>query len=148
VLPAPARIWRVSVTSATVRYKRVEYELRSELSSLSPSGSVMATGTSVVRRRYRDFVKLHDSLSHLPNVVVPTLPPKSVTSIVTGKRADPDFVWARRVGLQLWLRFVCDHHITRYSTALREFLWEHETAAVSNSHFSGWFVIALLYCGL
>jgi len=89
-----------------------------------------------VRRRFRDFVKLHDALARLPNVVVPALPPKSFVSVVSGRRADPMFVWGRRVGLQLWLRFVCDHHITRHTTALREFLWESETAAVSGAHFT------------
>jgi len=47
VLPHPTRVWNVSVTSATVRYSRVEYELRSELSSFTPSGTLLATGTSI-----------------------------------------------------------------------------------------------------
>ena len=136
ILAGPGRFWRAAITSATLRHGRVEYEIRSELTSVSEKKLEITTGTSVVRRRYRDFDRLKQSiiksLKSSEFVLIPNLPPKDIGTLISGNRADPNFVWDRRVGLQLWLRYVCDHNVIRNSTLLREFLWEPSSSAVSN----------------
>ena len=130
-LPPPARAWRATILSANVREARVEYDVRSEFSSES------FTASSVVRRRYRDFVDVHDSLVKSVKgyyILVPDLPPKSLVSTRSVRaRAEPDFVTTRRIGLQLWLKYVCEHFVLRNSTALREFLFDFTTSAVTPS---------------
>lgn len=121
------RYWEAVITSATIRHGRVEYEIRSQLTSSR------TTGTSVVRRRYRDFDRLRSALvASAPDyVLIPKLPPKDTLKLARS-RTDPDFVWNRRVGLQFWLRFVFEHQIIRNNSLLREFLWEPTSCAVSN----------------
>ena len=138
VIPSPSRAWRTAITQAVLRHGHVEYEIRSEFTELNPAtGQATWTGTSVVRRRYRDFEALHDAMSRLASrwvVWLPALPGKHrVRSLTLKGRIDPEFVWERRVGLHAWLRFVCDHHVLRTSTALREFLWDFDTSAMSGA---------------
>ncbi|KAH9261825.1 hypothetical protein BASA81_000481 [Batrachochytrium salamandrivorans] len=127
-ISSSGRFWEAIITSATIRHGRVEYEIRSQLTSGN------TTGTSVVRRRYRDFDRLHRAMRAqvADYVLIPSLPPKDSLRI-TKSRTDPDFVWNRRVGLQFWLRFVFEHQVLRNSSLLREFLWEPSSCAVSST---------------
>ena len=134
--PFSGRLWNAMITSASLQFnKAVEYELRSELTVVTENPADIVTGTCVVRRRYRDFDRLRKMLQaeRGPDqfVLIPKLPPKNAKSIVTGARADPQFVWERRVALFFWLRYMCEHHVIRNSTLLRVFLWEPSRASMS-----------------
>ncbi len=131
-----SRQWVAEIRSAQVSrtYPRVSYEIFVRLTVMSDLGEAPITGSCVVRRRYRDFARLHNELkTYFLNqaclfVVIPNLPPKDY---LLRSRTDPNLVFHRRCALQHWLDYVCSHHLLRNSTALRQFLWQSSTSAVT-----------------
>ncbi|EGG09110.1 uncharacterized protein MELLADRAFT_34568 [Melampsora larici-populina 98AG31] len=75
------------------------------------------------RRRFQDFVFLHDHLvKDFPAAVVPPLPDKSRLKYVTGDRFSADFVERRRHGLERFLQRLARHPILSRSRLLRCFI--------------------------
>ncbi|OAW00097.1 hypothetical protein PTTG_05942 [Puccinia triticina 1-1 BBBD Race 1] len=75
------------------------------------------------RRRFQDFVFLHDHLvKDFPASVVPPLPDKSRLKYVTGDRFSPDFVERRRSGLERFMQRLARHPTLSRSKLLRSFI--------------------------
>ncbi|OZJ02576.1 hypothetical protein BZG36_04199 [Bifiguratus adelaidae] len=76
-----------------------------------------------VRRRFQDFVWLHETLEQdFPACVVPPLPEKHRLEYVTGDRFGPEFVNKRRISLQRFLERISRHPILQRSEHLQAFL--------------------------
>ncbi|KAJ8951556.1 hypothetical protein NQ318_020430 [Aromia moschata] len=72
--------------------------------------------SSIVNRRYNDFVALHELLlNRFPYRLVPSLPPKKITS-------DAHFLESRRRGLCRWLTLVCRHPVISQDPLVQFFL--------------------------
>ncbi|PLW27262.1 hypothetical protein PCASD_23964 [Puccinia coronata f. sp. avenae] len=75
------------------------------------------------RRRFQDFVFLHDHLiKDFPASVVPPLPDKSRFKYVTGDRFSPDFVERRRSGLERFMQRLARHPTLSRSKLLCSFI--------------------------
>ncbi|MBW0545694.1 hypothetical protein O181_085409 [Austropuccinia psidii MF-1] len=85
--------------------------------------SIFQSATPSSRRRFQDFVFLHDHLSKdFPACVVPPLPDKSRLKYVTGDRFSPDFVERRRSGLERFMQRLARHPTLSRSKLLRCFI--------------------------
>ncbi|ORZ33283.1 hypothetical protein BCR44DRAFT_1438670, partial [Catenaria anguillulae PL171] len=79
--------------------------------------------THSVRRRFTDFVWLHDTLVvEYPAVIVCPLPGKHRLEYITGDRFSAEFVDRRRVSLQRFLSRITRHPLLQKSSSLRRFL--------------------------
>jgi hypothetical protein len=89
---------------------------------------------SEVRRRFTDFVYLHQSLSkEYPQCAVPPLPDKRNMSYVRGDRFSPDFTSRRAHSLQRFLKRITLHPVLRRATVLALFLESSDWNAVKQS---------------
>ncbi|KAF1804158.1 hypothetical protein V8B55DRAFT_1511638 [Mucor lusitanicus] len=76
-----------------------------------------------VRRRFRDFVWLHNALSvEFPASVIPPLPEKHRMKYMKGDRFDPMFIEQRRLGLQWFMDRIARHPTLQTSQYTRVFL--------------------------
>ncbi|KAI9320582.1 hypothetical protein BX666DRAFT_1852072 [Dichotomocladium elegans] len=76
-----------------------------------------------VRRRYQDFIWLHDALTfEFPTCVVPPLPEKHRLNYIKGGRFSREFLERRRLGLQWFLDRVVSHPCLQRSQFTRLFL--------------------------
>ncbi|KAG0372769.1 intercellular trafficking and secretion [Mortierella sp. AD032] len=76
-----------------------------------------------VRRRFQDFVWLHNVLGRLyPAAVLPPLPDKHRIRYVRGDRFNPDFVEKRRASLERFLKKLAVHPVLQRAESLRIFL--------------------------
>ncbi|KAJ8661579.1 hypothetical protein O0I10_002847 [Lichtheimia ornata] len=76
-----------------------------------------------VRRRFQDFVWLHNALTlEFPACIVPPLPEKHRLEYIKGDRFGSDFVERRRVGLQWFLDRIARHPELQQSQCCRVFL--------------------------
>ncbi|CAI2168113.1 5132_t:CDS:10 [Funneliformis geosporum] len=90
------------------------------------------TPTVVVRRRFQDFVWLHNSLSRdFAACVIPPLPDKHRLEYITGDRFGPEFVEKRRASLQRLLERLARHPTLQKSEYFRIFLESREWNAES-----------------
>lgn len=79
------------------------------------------------RRRFQDFVFLHDTLvKEFPACIVPPLPEKRRIGYLIGDRFSEAFVQKRLGELQLFLERVCRHPTLQRATVLRQFLASEE----------------------
>lgn len=84
---------------------------------------IFHTTNPSARRRFQDFVFLHDHLvKDFPASVVPPLPDKSRLKYVTGDRFSPDFVERRRSGLEKFMQRLARHPTLSRSKLLRSFI--------------------------
>ncbi|KAI9318375.1 lipid binding protein [Dichotomocladium elegans] len=82
-----------------------------------------STRPRAVRRRFQDFVWLHNALTlEFPACIVPPLPEKHRLEYIKGDRFGPDFVERRRVGLQWFLERIARHPELQQSQYTRIFL--------------------------
>ncbi|CAG8481128.1 4764_t:CDS:10 [Acaulospora morrowiae] len=94
--------------------------------------STFAEPTVSVRRRFQDFVWLHNSLSRdFAACVVPPLPDKHRMEYITGDRFGPEFVEKRRASLQRFLDRLARHPTLQMSEYFRIFLESREWNAES-----------------
>ncbi|KAG9293932.1 hypothetical protein G9A89_019270 [Geosiphon pyriformis] len=83
--------------------------------------------TVTVRRRFQDFVWLHNALSRdFAACVVPPLPDKHRMEYITGDRFAPEFVEKRRASLQRLLQRLGRHPTLQKSEYFRIFLESRE----------------------
>ncbi|CAG8675113.1 8088_t:CDS:2, partial [Gigaspora rosea] len=83
--------------------------------------------TVSVRRRFQDFVWLHNSLSRdFAACVVPPLPDRHRMEYITGDRFGPEFVEKRRASLQRFLTRLSRHPTLQRSEYFRIFLESRE----------------------
>ncbi|KAI8080173.1 uncharacterized protein B0P05DRAFT_579104 [Gilbertella persicaria] len=76
-----------------------------------------------VRRRFRDFLWLHNALTiEFPACVVPPLPEKHRMKYVKGDRFDPMFIEHRRLALQWFMDRIARHPLFQASQYTRLFL--------------------------
>ncbi|KAF9133047.1 intercellular trafficking and secretion [Mortierella sp. 14UC] len=76
-----------------------------------------------VRRRFQDFVWLHNVLGRLyPAAVLPPLPDKHRIRYVRGDRFNPDFIEKRRASLERFLKKLAVHPVLQRAESLRIFL--------------------------
>ncbi|KAI7851384.1 hypothetical protein BDC45DRAFT_516411 [Circinella umbellata] len=76
-----------------------------------------------VRRRYQDFIWLHDALElEFPICIVPPLPEKHRLGYINGERFSPEFLERRRWGLQWFLNRVANHPLLQKAQCTRIFL--------------------------
>ncbi|KAI8143997.1 hypothetical protein BJV82DRAFT_610181 [Fennellomyces sp. T-0311] len=76
-----------------------------------------------VRRRYQDFVWLHDALTlEFPVCIVPPLPEKHRLAYIKGNRFSDEFLEKRRWGLQWFLNRIANHPCLQKSQCTRIFL--------------------------
>ncbi|KAI7892498.1 uncharacterized protein EV154DRAFT_537471 [Mucor mucedo] len=76
-----------------------------------------------VRRRFRDFLWLHNALTiEFPACVIPPLPEKHRMKYVKGDRFNPMFIEQRRLGLQWFMDRIARHPLLQSSTYTRIFL--------------------------
>ncbi|KAH9447815.1 hypothetical protein Pst134EB_021812 [Puccinia striiformis f. sp. tritici] len=89
------------------------------------------------RRRFQDFVFLHDHLvKDFPASVVPPLPDKSRLKYVTGDRFSPDFVERRRSGLERFMQRLSRHPTLSRSTLLRSFIESSQWNVDMHTHLA------------
>ncbi|KAJ8655823.1 hypothetical protein O0I10_008487 [Lichtheimia ornata] len=92
-----------------------------------------------VRRRYQDFVWLHESLSlENPACIVPPLPEKHRLSYINGDRFSDAFLERRRLGLQWFLDRIACHPSLQRSQCTRIFLespdFKNDKRAIQATH--------------
>ncbi|KAF9085035.1 intercellular trafficking and secretion [Mortierella sp. AD031] len=76
-----------------------------------------------VRRRFQDFVWLHNVLGRLyPAAVLPPLPDKHRIRYVRGDRFNPEFIEKRRASLERFLKKLAVHPVLQRTESLRIFL--------------------------
>ncbi|KAA1112759.1 intercellular trafficking and secretion [Puccinia graminis f. sp. tritici] len=89
------------------------------------------------RRRFQDFVFLHDHLiKDFPASVVPPLPDKSRLKYVTGDRFSPDFVERRRSGLERFMQRLARHPTLSRSKLLRSFIESSQWNVDMHTHLA------------
>ncbi|KAI9223440.1 hypothetical protein BC828DRAFT_375890 [Blastocladiella britannica] len=94
--------------------------------STSTSSTTNAPAT-IVRRRFTDFVYLHDALvAEFPAAIVCPLPGKHRMEYLTGDRFSSEFVERRRVSLLRFLCRVTRHPVLQGSATLRAFLFSED----------------------
>ncbi|CAH7666422.1 hypothetical protein PPACK8108_LOCUS775 [Phakopsora pachyrhizi] len=93
--------------------------------------------SSSSRRRFQDFVFLHDHLvKDFPAVVVPPLPDKSRLKYVTGDRFSPEFVERRRAGLQRFLQRLARHPTLSRAKLLKYFVESSQWNVDMHTHLA------------
>ncbi|KAI9261894.1 hypothetical protein EDC94DRAFT_659628 [Helicostylum pulchrum] len=76
-----------------------------------------------VRRRFRDFLWLHNALTiEYPACIIPPLPEKHRMKYVKGDRFNPMFIEQRRLGLQWFMDRIARHPLLQASSYTRIFL--------------------------
>ncbi|GMM50431.1 Snx4 protein [Starmerella bacillaris] len=76
-----------------------------------------------VRRRFNEFVLLHNALAQeYPSCVIPPIPDKSRLEYIAGDRFSPEFTNKRAVALERFLFRVSQHDELRKSRAFNQFL--------------------------
>ncbi|KAI9262782.1 hypothetical protein BY458DRAFT_514984 [Sporodiniella umbellata] len=81
------------------------------------------TSRRPVKRRYSDFVWLHDALSmEFPTCVIPPLPEKYRIKFIKGDRFDAMFIEQRRLGLQWFMDRIARHPYLQASDSTCLFL--------------------------
>ncbi|KAI9251215.1 hypothetical protein BY458DRAFT_590026 [Sporodiniella umbellata] len=87
-------------------------EPRKETEQQSTFISYLVTSNKKVRRRFQDFVWLHNVLyTHFPACFVPPLPDKHRLEYVKGDRFSQDFIEKRRVSLERFIQRIARHPI-------------------------------------
>ncbi|EIE81058.1 hypothetical protein RO3G_05763 [Rhizopus delemar RA 99-880] len=82
-----------------------------------------STNNRPVRRRFSDFVWLHNALSiEFPACIIPPLPEKHRLKFFKGNRFDPLFIEQRRLGLQWFMDRIARHPYLQASQYTRLFL--------------------------
>ncbi|KAI8991722.1 hypothetical protein BDF20DRAFT_846048 [Mycotypha africana] len=82
-----------------------------------------STDKRPVRRRFRDFVWLHNALTNaFPACVIPPLPEKHRFKYMKGDRFDPGFIEQRRLGLQWFVDRIARHPLLQRAEYTRIFL--------------------------
>ena len=90
-----------------------------------------------VRRRYNDFVFLHNLLSHdYAACVIPPLPEKHASAYIKGGRFDHDFTVRRCNSLDRFLKRCCQHSDLKSSKHLHTFLESPDWHAFTRSQQS------------
>ncbi|KAI9497102.1 hypothetical protein BDB00DRAFT_868938 [Zychaea mexicana] len=125
-----------ALTNTTVKPMNVRVEDPQKQSATMVQGYIsylVTTETSVetfssprprsVRRRYQDFVWLHDALElEYPVCIVPPLPEKHRLAYLNGDRFSQEFLEKRRYGLQWFLNRVASHPVLQKAQCTRIFL--------------------------
>ncbi|KAI8372000.1 hypothetical protein EDC96DRAFT_439166, partial [Choanephora cucurbitarum] len=84
---------------------------------------IYAVDNRPVRRRFRDFLWLHNALTiEFPACVVPPLPEKHRMNYIQGNRFDPMFIEHRRLALQWFMDRIARHPLFQASQYTRVFL--------------------------
>lgn len=96
---------------------------------------IFSTPNPSSRRRFQDFVFLHDHLAKdFPACVVPPLPGKHRLEYVTGDRFSPEFMERRRADLHRFLQRLSRHPTLQRSTLLRAFFESTEWHVTMHQH--------------
>ncbi|KAL4241799.1 Sorting nexin-4 [Abortiporus biennis] len=96
---------------------------------------IFSTPNPSSRRRFQDFVFLHDHLvKDFPACVVPPLPDKHRLEYVTGDRFSPEFMERRRQDLHRFLQRLSRHPTLQRSTLLRAFFESTEWHVHMHQH--------------
>ncbi|KAF8320548.1 lipid binding protein [Cantharellus anzutake] len=89
------------------------------------------------RRRFQDFVFLHENLVRdFPACVVPPLPGKHRLEYITGDRFSPEFVEHRRVELERFLVRIARHPILQRATLVRSFFESTDWTVKMHQHLA------------
>jgi sorting nexin-3/12 len=80
-----------------------------------------------VRRRYKEFVWLRQHLKEKLNergkrLTLANLPGNTFSSLIGTGRYDPEFVEARRKGLEEFINSIVNHPFSRFEKKLQDFL--------------------------
>ncbi|CAO3689397.1 unnamed protein product [Rhizopus stolonifer] len=95
----------------TVQHIQVT-EPRKEIEQQSTFISYLVISNKKVRRRFQDFVWLHNVLyTHYPACFVPPLPDKHRLEYVKGDRFSQDFIEKRRISLERFMQRITRHPI-------------------------------------
>ncbi|KAG1458874.1 hypothetical protein G6F56_006290 [Rhizopus delemar] len=87
-------------------------EPRKEIEQQSTFISYLVISNKKVRRRFQDFVWLHNVLyTHYPACFVPPLPDKHRLEYVKGDRFSQDFIEKRRISLERFMQRITRHPI-------------------------------------
>ncbi|PHZ16749.1 uncharacterized protein RHIMIDRAFT_65625 [Rhizopus microsporus ATCC 52813] len=127
-------------------FKAEPMTIRVEDPQKSPNGSFItyrlftmtclehySTNNRPVRRRFRDFVWLHNALSaEFPTCIIPPLPEKHRLKFIKGDRFDPQFIEQRRLGLQWFMDRIARHPYLQASQYTRLFLESTDFATDKN----------------
>ncbi|GBE77693.1 hypothetical protein BKA93DRAFT_743631 [Sparassis latifolia] len=96
---------------------------------------IFSTPNPSSRRRFQDFVFLHDHLAKdFPACVVPPLPDKHRLEYVTGDRFSPEFMERRRLELHRFIQRLARHPTLQRSTLLRAFFESSEWHVHMHQH--------------
>ncbi|PCH33993.1 hypothetical protein WOLCODRAFT_135433 [Wolfiporia cocos MD-104 SS10] len=107
----------------------------SYLVSAKTNLSIFSTPNPSSRRRFQDFVFLHDHLARdFPACVVPPLPDKHRLEYVTGDRFSLEFMERRRLDLHRFLQRLARHPTLQRSTLLRAFFESTEWHVIMHQH--------------
>ncbi|EIW66564.1 hypothetical protein TREMEDRAFT_34892 [Tremella mesenterica DSM 1558] len=95
------------------------------------------TSESVTRRRFQDFVFLHDHLAkNFPASVVPPIPDKHRLEYIKGDRFGAEFVERRRQDLQRFADRIARHPTLQRSKLVYDFLTSSEWSVAKHHHLA------------
>ncbi|CAG8635798.1 12179_t:CDS:10, partial [Dentiscutata heterogama] len=123
----------ITVTEPLKEFDGTKDAFISYLITTKTTLDAFSSPTVSVRRRFQDFVWLHNSLSRdFAACVVPPLPDRHRMEYITGDRFGPEFVEKRRASLQRFLARLSRHPTLQKSEYFRLFLesreWNRESA--------------------
>ncbi|RSH86720.1 intercellular trafficking and secretion [Apiotrichum porosum] len=91
----------------------------------------------IVRRRFQDFVFLHDQLQKsFPACVIPPIPDKHRLEYIKGDRFSSEFVEKRRLDLQRFVDRIASHPTLQRSQIVIDFLTTEEWTVVKHKHIA------------
>ena len=94
--------------------------------------SFLVTSETQVRRRFQDFIMLHQWMGEeYPQLIIPPLPGKHRMEYVVGDRFGDEFLQRRKRGLQIFMDRIARHPILKTSPCLQKFLKVDQMAHVS-----------------
>ncbi|CAG8433630.1 1200_t:CDS:10 [Ambispora gerdemannii] len=122
----------ITVTDAKKELDGTKDAFISYLITTKTTLETFTASTVGVRRRFQDFVLLHNALTRdFAACVVPPLPDKHRLEYITGDRFGPEFVEKRRASLQRMLERLARHPSLQKSEYFRIFLesreWNNES---------------------
>ncbi|BEI93139.1 uncharacterized protein CcaverHIS019_0507670 [Cutaneotrichosporon cavernicola] len=90
---------------------------------------------TAVRRRFQDFVFLHDHLlKSFPACVIPPIPDKHRLEYIKGDRFSSEFVEKRRMDLQRFADRIANHPTLQRSQLVADFLQSQQWNVAKHSH--------------
>ena len=93
--------------------------------------SFLVTSDVQVRRRFQDFISLHQLMTEeYPQLIIPPLPNKHRMEYVVGDRFGEEFLLKRQQGLQIFMDRIARHPVLKSSNCLEKFLKVDQMAHV------------------